>query len=87
MQKTLTIEQLHKKLTECYAVSVNDTLYFVGWVDDSPYVSDNFGDDQIDFSVVDGDIEVTESGVFFYVASDPVELKFLQVSTVAEDTF
>jgi hypothetical protein len=41
---TITLDQFHDLLSESYAVSLNDTLYFVGYdSDDGPYVSDNDG--------------------------------------------
>lgn len=55
----ISLNHLHNLLADCYAVSVNDTLYFVGYDDNnSPYISDNDGNDYIDLSEVDGDIEL-----------------------------
>jgi len=79
--KNITIDQLHSLVSEAYAVDVNDTLYFVGYDDeDCPYVADNNNEDKIDLSEVDGDIEVTENGYFFYVQENPVLLKILNIT-------
>lgn len=86
--KTITLDQFHKILAESFAVCVNDTLYFVGYdSDDFPYIADNWNEDRIDLGEVDGDIEVTESGVFFYVEEEPIEMKFLVHRPVADFLF
>ena len=77
---TITLNQFHSILAEAYAVSVNDTLYFVGYDDqDSPYVADNDNQDRVDLAEIDGDIEITENGFFFYVADEAIELKILSI--------
>lgn len=77
---TITLEQLHDLLGDAYAVCVNDTLYFVGYDNDgNPYISDNDGDDFVDLSTVDGDIEVYPNKVFFYVGGEPIEMVFLKI--------
>ena len=80
---TITLEQFHDLLADAYAVSVNDTLYFVGYntEDDTPYIADNNGDDYIDLSTVDGDIEVHNNYVFFYIQEQPIQLSFLQLKS------
>lgn len=78
--KTITLEELHSKLGDAYAVCLNDTLYYVGYDDnDHPFVADNHGDDYVSLAEVDGDIQVTEYGLFFYVAEKPITLKLLAV--------
>jgi len=81
---TITLEQFHDLLADAYAVSVNDTLYFVGYntEDDTPYIADNDGDDYIDLSTVDGDIEVHNNYVFFYIQEQPIQLSFLQLKSL-----
>jgi hypothetical protein len=77
---TISLETFHSLLAEAYAVTVNDTLYFVGYdTDDSPYISDNDGGDYVDLSSVDGDIEIDKTGVFFYIAEEPIRLNFLMI--------
>jgi hypothetical protein len=80
--KTITLNQFHDLLSDSYAVSVNDTLYFVGYDtvgDENPYISDNDGDDYVDLSTVDGDIEVHPNYVFFHVQGEPMQMVFLQI--------
>jgi hypothetical protein len=73
--QTTTLEQLHEALSDAYAVDLNDTLYFIGYDDEGPFVADNHGDDYVSLAEVDGDIEVLEYGFFFYVAEKPITLK------------
>lgn len=85
--KTITLQQLHDFFSKAYAVSVNDTLYFVGYECETecPYISDNDGNDYVSFEEVDGDIEITDrNSVFCYVAEQPYEIKFLGVMPVLE---
>jgi hypothetical protein len=79
MKQTISLEQFHNALSECYAVCVNDTLYFIGYDDEIPYISDSAGEDRIDLDTIDGDIEIADCGVFFYVQEYPVHLKFLLI--------
>ena len=78
---TITLEKLHELLADSYAVCVNDTLYFVGYntEDDTPYIADNDGEDYVDLSSVDGEIEVYPNKVFFYVGGEPIEMVFLKI--------
>ena len=80
---TITLEQFHNLLADAYAVCVNDTLYFVGYdTDDNPYIADNDGDDYVDLSTVDGDIELDDDyAVFFYVNGDPFRMIFLNIKS------
>jgi hypothetical protein len=80
---TITLEQFHELLSDSYAVCVNDTLYFVGYdTDDSPYIADNDGNDYVDLSTVDGDIELDDDyAVFFYVNGDPLRMIFLNIKS------
>ena len=79
---TITLEQFHDLLSEAYAVCVNDTLYFVGYdTDDNPYISDNDGNDYVDLSTVDGDIEVDDYALFFYIQGEPFRLIFLNIKS------
>lgn len=79
---TISLETFHNLLSEAYAVTVNDTLYFVGYdTDDSPYISDNDGGDYVDLSSVDGDIQLDATGVFFYVAEQLIRMNFLMLKT------
>ena len=51
---TITLEQFHELLYEAYAVSVNDTLYFVGYdTDDNPYIIDGLDNDSMESMVFD----------------------------------
>ena len=80
----ITLQQLHQLLADAYAVSVNDTLYFVGYdEDENPYVADNEGNDYVDLSTVDGDIELDDDyAVFFYVNGDPFRMIFLNIQSL-----
>ena len=80
-ETTITLDQFHDLLADAYAVSVNDTLYFVGYdTDDNPYIADNDGDDYVDLSTVDGDIELDDDyAVFFYVEEQPFRMIFLDI--------
>ena len=77
---TITLEKFHNLLEDAYAVSVNDTLYFVGYdTDDNPYIADNDGNDYVDLSTVDGDIQVHPNYVFFHIQGEPIQMCFLQL--------
>jgi hypothetical protein len=80
---TITLNQFHDLLADAYAVCVNDTLYFVGYdTDDNPYIADNDGNDYVDLSTVDGDIELDDDyAVFFYVNGDPFRMIFLHIKS------
>ena len=81
--KTITLQQFHNLLADAYAVCVNDTLYFVGYdEDDDPYIASNDGDDYVDLSSVDGDIEVFKDHVLFFIQEEPIELCFLQLKSL-----
>lgn len=76
----ITLEQFHQLLEDAYAVSVNDTLYFVGYdTDDNPYISDNDGNDYVDLSTVDGDITIDKGGALFEVMGDSIRMVFLKI--------
>jgi len=77
---TITLNQFHNLLADAYAVCVNDILYFVGYdVDDNPYIADNDGQDYVDLSTVDGDIEVDDYAVSFWVQGEPIRMLFLNI--------
>ena len=79
---TITLQDFHNHLAESYAVCVNDTLYFVGYdTDDNPYISDNNGDDYVDLSTVDGDIEVHKNYVTFWVGGEALQMVFLNIQS------
>ena len=79
---TITLNQFHNLLAEAYAVCVNDTLYFVGYDEyENPYIADNVFNDYVDLSTVDGDIEVDDYAVSFWVAGDPIRLIFLHIKS------
>lgn len=81
--RTISLETFHDLLGDAYAVSLNDTLYFVGYDNDGNlYVSDNDGGDYIDLSSVDGDIELDDYAVSFFVGGDPVRILFLTIKDV-----
>ena len=81
---TITLEQFHNHLADSYAVCVNDTLYFVGYdTDDNPYIADNDGQDYVDLSSVDGDIEVDDYAVSFWVAGEPIRMLFLNINKLS----
>ena len=82
MTTTITLEQFHDLLGDAYAVSLNDILYFVDYNDGNPYVSDNSGDDYLDLSSVDGDIELDDYAVSFFVGGDPVRILILTIKDV-----
>jgi hypothetical protein len=76
----ITLEQFHELLADAYAVSVNDTLYFVGYdTDENPYIADNDGEDYVDLSTVDGDITIDKGGAFFEVAGESIRMVFLSI--------
>jgi hypothetical protein len=80
MPTTITLEQFHELLYKAYAVSVNDTIYFVGYdTDDNPYIADNDVQYHVDLSTVDGDIEVFPYYVHFYVGGESFEMSFLNM--------
>ena len=85
--KTIALDVFHSMLANAYAVVVGDTLYYVGYDnEDQPYVADNDGNDRLELSEVDGDIEVVdEYTLFFYVGADPVTLKFLDLRQISVD--
>lgn len=77
---TISLDTFHNLLAEAYAVVLNDTLYFVGYdMDDSPYIADNDGGDCVDLSSVDGEIGIDETGVWFYLAEQPIRISFLMI--------
>ena len=79
---TITLQQFHNLLADSYAVCVNDVLYFVGYdTDDNPYIADNDGNDYVDLSTVDGDIEVHKNYVFFHIQGEPIQMVFLEIKT------
>lgn len=81
--RTISLETFHDLLGDAYAVSLNDTLYFVGYdKDGNPYVSDNDGGDYVDLSSVDGDIELDDYAVSFFVGGDPIRILFLTIKDV-----
>jgi hypothetical protein len=74
----ISLQQLHQLLSDVYAVSVNDTLYFVGYDEDgNPYIADNDGNDYVDLSTVDGDITIDKNGAYFEIAEQPIRMVFL----------
>ena len=83
---TITLQQFHNLLADAYAVCVNDTLYFVGYhTDDTPYIAaDNNGQDYVDLSTVDGDIEVHENHVTFWVEGEVMQMVFLSIKSPEE---
>lgn len=79
---TITLEQFHNLLDLSYAVVVNDYLYFIGYdTDENPYIADSNGDDYIDLSTVDGDIQVKTNELFFEVAGEPIQMLLLQIKS------
>jgi hypothetical protein len=84
--QTITLNQFHNLLADSYAVSVNDTLYFVGYdTDDNPYISDNDGQDYVDLSTVDGDIEVHKNYVTFWVNGEAMQMVFLELKSLVSN--
>ena len=80
--KTITLQQFHNLLADAYAVCLNDTLYFVGYdIDDNPYLAYNNGHNYVDLSTVDGDIEVDDYAVSFWVAGNPIRMLFLNIKS------
>jgi len=81
--QTITLDQFHNLLANAYAVCANDTLYFVGYdTDDNPYIADNDGNDYVDLSQVDGDIELDDDyAVFFYIQEQPIRMLFLNIKS------
>jgi len=80
MTNTITLNQFHDLLSDAYAVCVNDTLYFVGYdTDDNPYIADNDGQDYVDLSTVDGDIEVYKNYVTFWIGGEAMQMLFLDI--------
>ena len=78
--RTISLEEFHDLLGLAYAVSINDTLYFVGYdTDGNPYTADNDGDDYLDLSSVDADIQVDGDALFFHVAEKPISLLILTI--------
>jgi hypothetical protein len=76
---TITLNQFHELLADSYAVSANDTLYFVGHdTDDNPYIA-NDREDCVNLSTVDGDIEVHPNYVLFHIQGELIHMVFLQI--------
>jgi hypothetical protein len=86
MANTITLDQLHVLFGKSYAVSVNDTLYFMGWNDSVPYTADNDGEDYVEYDSVDGDITIEDSGnaVFFEKDGNPFRIVFLSIMPIKE---
>jgi hypothetical protein len=80
MNTTITLNQFHELLRKCYAVSVNDILYFVSYDIHNPYIADNDGQDYVNLSQVDGDIEVFPYYVLFYVGGEMIKMSFLNMN-------
>jgi len=81
--RTISLEEFHDLLGLAYAVSINDTLYFVGYDEEgNPYTADNDGDDYLDLSSVDGQIQVDGNALFFHVAEQPIRLLILTIKKV-----
>ena len=79
---TITLNQFHNLLADAYAVCVNDTLYFVGYDEyENPYIADNVFNDYVDLSTVDGDIEVHENYVSFWVGGEALQMVFLHIKS------
>jgi hypothetical protein len=68
--KTITLEKFHEILEDCYAVAIDDTLYFIGHDDIGPFFADTDMQEYTSLAEVDGKIEVTEKGIFFSIASE-----------------
>ena len=84
--RTISLEEFHELLGLAYAVSVNDTLYFVGHdTDGNPYTADNDGDDYLDLSSVDGDIEVDDYALSFFVGGQPIRLLILTIKELGSE--
>jgi len=85
--KTIALDVFHSMLANAYAVVVGDTLYYVGYDnEDQPYVADNDGNDRLELSEVDGDIQVVNKHtVCFCVGGDEVELSFLELTEISVD--
>jgi len=85
--KTIELDVFHSMLADAYAVVVGDTLYYVGYDnEDQPYVADNDGNDRLELSEVDGDIQVVNKHtVCFCVGGDEVLLSFLQLTEISVD--
>ena len=81
--QTISLDQFHNLLADAYAVCANDTLYFVGYdEDENPYIADNDGNDYVDLSQVDGDIELDDDyAVFFYIQEQPIRMLFLNIKS------
>ena len=77
---TISLEQFHDLLSYAYAVCVNDTLYFVGYDDDEPYIATNANEDYVSLSEVDGDIELNDNELFFYIQGDAFTMKILTIT-------
>ena len=81
---TITLQQFHNLLADAYAVTVNDRLYFVGYdTDDNPYIANDYSDDYLDLSAVDGDIELHEHYVFFNVQDEAIQMSFLHIQKLS----
>ena len=84
--RTISLEEFHDLLGKAYAVSVNDTLYFVGHDDEgNPYTAGNDGEDYLDLSSVDGDIEVDDYALSFFVGGQPIRLLILTIKELGSE--
>jgi hypothetical protein len=85
---TITLEQFHSLLADACAVCANDTLYFVGYnTDNNPYIADSDGQDYVDLSTVDGDIEVGDCAASFWVQGNPIRMTFLNTKDLSKRAF
>jgi hypothetical protein len=81
MTQTISLDRFHELFMEAYAVDVNGSIYMTSH-DNSSGVMEYFIYDErngyTEFNEVDGDIEVhNDLELFFYIAGDPIRLKFL----------
>jgi len=84
--RTISLEEFHDLLGLAYAVSINDTLYFVGYdTDGDPYTADKDGDDYLDLSSVDGHIQVDGNALFFHVGGQPIRLLILTIKELGPE--
>ena len=81
---TIPLQQFHNLLSDAYAVTINDYVYIVSCDSFGDWTASD-GDDTVNLSSVDGDIEIDETGVFFYISGEPIKLKFVNLRCFSSD--
>lgn len=78
--KTISLKQFHTLLKESFAVVLKkDDIYKINWEDGDPHLYSDKDYYTYDLSGVDGDIWIDNDSVVFYLAAQPIFLRFLTI--------